>query len=128
MAHPLGQELQQPEEPSRRDAVAQRADQGLPQGGIAFGIEGFVLGGRALTACSSAAACLLKRRLPTTMERTFCSSSAFQSTYSRTSGWSASRVTMRAARRVVPPLLTAEAERSPTLQEGKQARRRPLPR
>ncbi len=61
------------------------------------------------------------------MERTFCSSSAFQSTYSRTSGWSASRVTMRAARRVVPPLLTAEAERSPTLRKDSRPEETPPP-
>ena len=54
-------------------------------------------------------------RLPATSEATFCSSLAFQSMNASMSGWSASTITILAARRVVPPDLMAPAARSPIL-------------
>ncbi len=56
------------------------------------------------------ASCILE---PATSEATFCSSLTFQLMYSSTSGWSASTITILAARRVVPPDLIAPAARSP---------------
>ena len=48
---------------------------------------------------------------------TFFSSSTFQSMKVSISGWSRSRQTILAARRVVPPLLMAPAARSPILRK-----------
>src|SRR5688500_14966883 len=56
-------------------------------------------------------------REPVTSEATFCSSSTFQLTNASMSGWSRSRQTIFAARRVVPPLLIAPAARSPILRK-----------
>ena len=50
---------------------------------------------------------------PATIDATFCSSFTFQLMNSSMSGWSASQITILAARRVVPPDLIAPAERSP---------------
>ncbi len=61
------------------------------------------------TACSRR----LARREPATSAATFCSSTTFQRMNSITSGWSRSRQTILAARRVVPPDLMAPAARSP---------------
>ena len=52
-------------------------------------------------------------REPATSAATFCSSTTFQSMNSSMSGWSRSRLTILAARRVVPPDLIAPAARSP---------------
>ena len=52
-------------------------------------------------------------RDPATRAATFCSSTTFHSTNSSMSGWSRSRQTIFAARRVVPPDLIAPAARSP---------------
>ena len=71
--------------------------------------------------------CRRRILLPVTMAATLRSSSAFQSMYWKTSGWSASRVTMRAARRVVPPLLIEEAERSLTLRKDRSPEETPPP-
>ena len=51
--------------------------------------------------------------LPATMLATFCSSLTFQFMKLSISGWSASQMTIFAARRVVPPDLIAPAARSP---------------
>ena len=50
---------------------------------------------------------------PATIEATFCSSITFQLIKSSISGWSASIITIFAARRVVPPDFIAPAARSP---------------
>ena len=50
---------------------------------------------------------------PVTIAATFCSSMTFQSINSSISGWSRSKQTILAARRVVPPDLIAPAARSP---------------
>ena len=50
---------------------------------------------------------------PATIDATFCSSFTFQLMNSSISGWSASQITILAARRVVPPDFIAPAERSP---------------
>ncbi len=47
----------------------------------------------------------------------FSSSTFFQSMNASMSGWSTSRITILAARRVVPPLLIAPAARSPILRK-----------
>src|SRR5262249_34254637 len=57
----------------------------------------------------------LPNRDPATSAATFCSSMTFQRMNSITSGWSRSRHTILAARRVVPPDLIAPAARSPIL-------------
>ena len=54
-----------------------------------------------------------------------CSSRTFQLMKSAISGWSMSRHTIFAARRVVPPLFVAPAARSKHLEEAHQAARRP---
>ena len=59
----------------------------------------------------------LPRREPATSAATFCSSTTFQRMNSITSGWSRSRQTILAARRVVPPDLMAPAARSPILRK-----------
>ncbi len=51
--------------------------------------------------------------MPSTRAATFSSSRTFQLMKRSTSGWSMSRQTILAARRVVPPLLIAPAARSP---------------
>jgi len=55
----------------------------------------------------------LVSREPVTSAATFCSSTTFQRMKLRMSGWSRSRITILAARRVVPPDLMAPAARSP---------------
>src|ERR1700741_4590933 len=54
---------------------------------------------------------------PVTRLATFCSSITFQSMNCSMSGWSASTITILAARRVVPPDLMAPAARSPILSQ-----------
>src|SRR5499433_1311868 len=56
-------------------------------------------------------------RDPATRAATFCSSTTFQRMNSMTSGWSRSRQTILAARRVVPPDLIAPAALSPILRK-----------
>ncbi len=64
---------------------------------------------------------------PATRAATLYSSSAFQSMYFSTSGWSALRVTIFAARRVVPPLLMLDAERSATFRKERRPEDTPPP-
>ncbi len=67
------------------------------------------------------------RRLPVTIAATFCSSVTFQPTNASMSGWSRSRHTIFAARRVVPPDLMAPAARSPILRKLMSPDERPPP-
>ena len=59
--------------------------------------------------------------------RTLSSSLLFQSMNSSMSGWSTSRMTILAARRVVPPDLIAPAARSPILRNDMIPEERPPP-
>ncbi len=72
----------------------------------------------------SLASCIL---LPATMLATFCSSLTFQLMNSSMSGWSASQITIFAARRVVPPDLMAPAARSPIFRKPISPEDRPPP-
>ena len=68
-------------------------------------------------ACSTACSRRFPSREPVTSAATFCSSTTFQRMNCMTSGWSRSRHTILAARRVVPPDLIAPAARSPILRK-----------
>ena len=65
------------------------------------------------TADSTAWSRRLVMREPLTSAATFCSSTTFHRMKLRMSGWSRLRITILAARRVVPPDLMAPAARSP---------------
>ncbi len=68
--------------------------------------------------------CILE---PATSEATFCSSTTFQLTKASMSGWSASTITIFAARLVVPPDLIAPAARSPMRRNPISPDERPPP-
>ena len=72
-------------------------------------------------------ACFCRMLLPITREETFSSSLDFQSMYSSMSGWSRSRVTIFAARRVVPPDLIAPAALSPIFRKDSSPLELPPP-
>ena len=65
--------------------------------------------------------------MPSTSAATFSSSRTFQLTNDSMSGWSTSRQTIFAARRVVPPDLMAPAARSPILRKLMRPELRPPP-
>src|SRR5208337_2499620 len=76
-------------------------------------------GGPERTASASVAALARSSPDPAARQATLYSSSAFQFVYDSISGWSASRMTILAARRVVPPDLIAPAERSAILRKDR---------
>ena len=65
--------------------------------------------------------CLLIMMEPVTRAATFCSSITFQLTNSSMSGWSRSRQTILAARRVVPPALDRAGRAVADLEEAHEA-------
>jgi hypothetical protein len=73
----------------------------------------------ALNTALSARSCILE---PATMLATFCSSMTFQLMKASMSGWSASTMTILAARRVVPPGLDGARRAVADLEEAHEAR------
>ena len=112
---------------SRGDALLLGAGQGLAQGfSLVLGSASRVV--QPSTASQMAFQCRFSRMaLPAASMATFRSSVTFQSTKASMSGWSRSRQTILAARRVVPPLLMAPAARSPTARKLMRPELRPPP-